>query len=260
GVDINEILEQILSSSEILEYKTIDALKNDIIIRANKVLFTYETLNFEFSHGTLDIEKSNFWIPLKPRDGAESKTIWGLKDGVSPFNAVRELNSSNVKVECGAGIQIVELLAIAKTLGQKTFDEKFTDIVVSFNDIQSTDNRTGGMYNFQKSGRPSRNISKIEDLIIGDLVYFENYPDYKEKCSDGSWMGENAIYQGNKMFWGHGVGEISESDIIDLLKNQYIKEVLKGNKSELKTIKTKETTNGEYPGLSKEVFGIPSFY
>lgn len=55
-------------------------------------------------------------------------------------------------------------------------------------------------------------VSRIEDLVRGDWIYYKNDARYPRKHPDGAWRGENAIYEGHGYFSGHGLSMKTEAD------------------------------------------------
>lgn len=58
---------------------------------------------------------------------------------------------------------------------------------------------------------------KGEDYLPGDCLYFKN-PDFDPQTPQ--WQGENTIYLGNGLHYGHGIGIKTKEEIIDTLNRK----------------------------------------
>lgn len=122
-----------------------------------------------------------------------------LKPSVPPSQAINDIfiNSNQYAFECSTAIVIIYYKAVLDTISTSYFNMLFQRLLV-------------WDWNYD---RDLGIITKVgRDFIPGDVVYFFN-PDYDHPV----WTGENTVYLGNGLYFGHGIGIESEEGMIKAL-------------------------------------------
>ncbi|WP_437656641.1 eCIS core domain-containing protein [Sorangium sp. So ce1182] len=142
------------------------------------------------------------------RDGYMS---WTLKSRKSASQALRAWFAGLTIAECASTGVALQYSAILAAVGDERFDRQFgptdekMDLAVwsSGNKLrisQSTGGGTGRHHNplhaFMKDATAGGAEGKRTGLVVGQLYYFKNHPDYPKKHPRGDWQGENAVYAG----------------------------------------------------------------
>ncbi|HEX7056073.1 MAG TPA: protein-glutamine gamma-glutamyltransferase [Bacilli bacterium] len=124
-----------------------------------------------------------------------------LKEGSKPAEAIRDIfdNGHMYAFECATAVVIVLYKAVIDSLGDDVFDRLFADTY---------------LHDWQYDKDLHLLAVDASDLIPGDIRYFKN-PDVDPKKMH--WQGENAVYLGNQLFFGHGIGLAGAEKIISVL-------------------------------------------
>ncbi|WP_421382831.1 protein-glutamine gamma-glutamyltransferase [Bacillus salacetis] len=124
-----------------------------------------------------------------------------LKDGVNPSDAIRDIftNSTLYAFECATACVIIYYHAVLNSIGAADFNALFQDIYLySWHTDQDL-----GIHTFYG-----------DHVLPGDVVYFNN-PDYSP---DSPWYrGVNAVAMGDGQYFGHGLGVMSDTEILEFL-------------------------------------------
>ncbi|MFE4241286.1 protein-glutamine gamma-glutamyltransferase [Peribacillus butanolivorans] len=193
-----EILQLMWRYPNIFVYKTMEDLKFDIEMRlqVNKAAVSLDKSNPEFTILEDSVCNEQYWRLTK--DGA-----FELKPRVLPHLALEDIfiNGSLYAFECGTAIVIVFLKAVLDTVGPKNFDRLFSGLT---------------LYDWHYPQNLILRFHEGKDYVPGDCVYFKN-PDYDPSTPE--WQGENAIFLGENLFYGHGIGITNQQGIIDELNS-----------------------------------------
>jgi protein-glutamine gamma-glutamyltransferase len=129
------------------------------------------------------------------------KTIEGyrLRAGRRPSAAIRDIfeNSYLYSFECVTAVVLIYYKSILDSIRPEYFDRLYTPLLIwghNFNDAMHMVTYEG------------------IDNIPGDVYYFSN-PDYE----DPIWMGENAVFLEYNQYFGHGIGIVTHSKMIEAL-------------------------------------------
>lgn len=127
-----------------------------------------------------------------------------LKKGVAPSAAINDIfiNSQLYAFECATAIVIIFYKAVLDTIKQEIFDELFADLL---------------LYDWHVDKDLNIVTKKGDDYIPGDCLYFKN-PDVDPSMPQ--WQGENTIYLGNGLYYGHGIGIKSKEEVIAALNKR----------------------------------------
>jgi protein-glutamine gamma-glutamyltransferase len=124
-----------------------------------------------------------------------------LKDGVNPSDAIRDIfsNSTLYAFECATACVIIYYHAVLNSIGSADFNAIFQDL-----------------YLYSWHADPDLGIHTFygDHILPGDVVYFNN-PDYSP---ENPWYrGVNAVVMGDGQYFGHGLGVMSDTEIIEFL-------------------------------------------
>lgn len=124
-----------------------------------------------------------------------------LKRNAAPNMAISDIyiNGQEYAFECSTAMVIVYYYAVLNVIGPRYFNQLFRNLIV-WNWSYDEDLRI-----ITKSGK---------DFIPGDVLYFHN-PDFKHPV----WIGENAVYLGNNMYYGHDIGVVTKEKMIETLNS-----------------------------------------
>lgn len=175
------------NSSMVHQYASLHEFLFDLQLRENIILSARELHESGVAFAPFQTSKFNPEIWTKIKYG------YLLNPYVLPSDAIKDIfaNGKEYAFECSTAIVIIFYKAVLETIATSHFNSLFQRLLVwDWNYDQDLGIIT-------KVGR---------DFIPGDVVYFNN-PDYAHPV----WSGENAVYLGNDLFFGHGIGiETSE--------------------------------------------------
>lgn len=128
-----------------------------------------------------------------------------LRDDVEPAAAIRDIfqHGSQYAFECATAIMIVFAKAILDSVGDDVFNTYFKGMRIGDWTINNKLPLILKEHNSQ--------------AFPGDSVYFDN-PDFDPEMP--FWQGENAIFLGKDMYYGHGIGIRSSRSIIQVLNSK----------------------------------------
>ena len=175
------------------QYDHVHQLLFEIVLRENIIKAAKMLHDSQATFAPFATSKFN---PAKWR-----KTKYGYLQNpdVFPSEAIRDVfqNSSGYAFECTTAIVLIFYKAVLDSISISHFDWLFQDLLV---------------WDW-KHDHDLGIISKIgSDFIPGDAVYFYN-PEYDHPV----WSGENAIYLGKGLYFGHGIGiKTAEGMVNDL--------------------------------------------
>jgi protein-glutamine gamma-glutamyltransferase len=134
-----------------------------------------------------------------------------LKKGVSPADAINDIfeNSQLYAFECATAIVIVFYKAVLDTIEVNTFNKLFANLL---------------LYDWHFDQDLGIKTKIGDDYIPGDCLYFKN-PDVDPEMPQ--WQGENAIYLGDGLYYGHGIGIKTKEGIIEALNKRRKKSATK---------------------------------
>jgi protein-glutamine gamma-glutamyltransferase len=122
-----------------------------------------------------------------------------LKPNVLPSDAVRDIysNGQEYAFECSTAMVVIFYKAVLDSIRVRDFNYLF-----------------GGLLVWNWNYDPDMAIITLEgnEFIPGDVVYFMN-PDFDKPI----WRGENAVYLGNGLYFGHGIGVGTADEMVKAL-------------------------------------------
>lgn len=150
-----------------------------------------------------------YWVPDERVESAFS-----LKPGSSPSAALLDIfaDPKRYKFECATAMVIVHYKALLDLLGSSEFDKRCRGL------------RIGPWVTEDYLAKQQKRDGKVEEasaerraeLKPGDYTYIMNW-DVSAAGRDGGWAGENVIYLGGDLFYGHPFGIAEEGVIVDHL-------------------------------------------
>ncbi|HWT00905.1 MAG TPA: DUF4157 domain-containing protein [Pyrinomonadaceae bacterium] len=199
-----------------------------------------------------------------------------LQPGTTPSAAITQLTApvadvqQRIVVDCSTLMGILYYKSLLEASGSAEFDKKFQNKMIvgplealygdkknTFHPLKTKDNPADSPYMKQVT------ISKLEDLVPGDTVMFENHSDYKPLASGGLWSGEYAVYTrkaGGKLFFeGFGLAETSYDKIIQTLQDEYAAARSAAGRPVQGPVPFEETVHtigGKRPGIKTAIFRI----
>ncbi|WP_044022808.1 protein-glutamine gamma-glutamyltransferase [Bacillus sp. SG-1] len=126
-----------------------------------------------------------------------------LRSDVNPSDAVRDIftNSALYAFECATACVIIYYHAVLNSIGRSDFDSIFQDLY---------------LYSWHTDADLGIHTFYGNHILPGDVVYFNN-PDYSP---DNPWYrGVNAVVMEDGRFFGHGLGIMSDKEILGFLDN-----------------------------------------
>lgn len=197
----SKIVDILYSSNEVYEYDTLDQLKFELNLRANIVNSSKELYRSHIKFKTFrkSICNPNYW------DRADNGGFI-LREGIKSYNAIKDIYVNGVKygTECATAMVIVYYGALLNIFSETLFNELFSKIQLM------------NWHNLDKN-LAIKNYENAKDYLPGDCRYFKN-PDVNPITPE--WQGENAIDLGNKIYYGHGIGIKTETEIINALNKK----------------------------------------
>ncbi|WP_431799747.1 protein-glutamine gamma-glutamyltransferase [Halobacillus andaensis] len=189
-----EMIVGIMSSSQnVYAFHSMDALKFELRVRRS-ILRSAELMNqSEVKFATFDTTRSDprYWIV----------TNYGairLRPGVKPSAAIQDIysNSREYAFECAGAMLIIYYHAVLNVIGESAFNFLFPDIYI---------------YSWHADSDLGLYPVYTRRFLPGDIVYFDN-PDFDPQAPQ--WRGENAVFLGNDLYFGHGLGILSSEQMV----------------------------------------------
>jgi protein-glutamine gamma-glutamyltransferase len=202
--EINIITKMDLSKKSYI-YDSLDQLKFELKLRKNIAIAAKELDKSDISFKIFRKAKCNMDYWELTKEGG-----FLLKNGVKPSDAMKDIsiNSSKYGTECATAMIIIYYQALINIFPEKLFNESFPKI---------------HLMNWHYMNRVLENagvLRKRSDYFMGDRRYFTN-PDVDPVKPE--WQGENVIYLGNGIYFGHGIGIANADEIIRVLNKYRIK-------------------------------------
>lgn len=131
----------------------------------------------------------------------KTRSGYRLKPNVSPAEAIKDIfeNGQEYGFECSTAIVIIYYYAVLQSIQLDAFNYLFQGLLV-------------WDWSYDED---LRIITKVgTNFIPGDVLYFYN-PDYMYPV----WIGENTVYLGDNMYFGHGIGIKTKEEMIAALNS-----------------------------------------
>lgn len=188
------ILKQLSNSSKVYSYRSFGELESTILIRELIMDAARKLNNSRVSFAVFKKTRANdrYWT-ITEQGGIR------LKEGVKPSAAISDIykNGAEYAFECATAMIIVYYHAALHYLGAETFNNYYTNLY---------------LYSWNTDADLRLNNVTVKEPIPGDIVYFNN-PDHRKP----QWQGENSVFLGNNLYYGHGLGILSAEEMIQQL-------------------------------------------
>ncbi|MCP8970301.1 protein-glutamine gamma-glutamyltransferase [Ectobacillus ponti] len=188
-----QILTSLAGSQEVHTYESIDQLSFDLNVRLQLLLACISLFSGGMQFRTFETSICNEAYWTRAKNGG-----FQLKKDMLPSFAIRDIfnNGSKYGTECATAMIIIMYKALLELYNEDTFNRMFAGLLLY-------------TWDYDKDLRLV--IRTDADIVQGDLAYFKNphvNPDMMH------WQGENTIYLGDGMYYGHGVGVRTYDQII----------------------------------------------
>lgn len=136
---------------------------------------------------------------FNPKFWQKIKYGYLLIPGILPSDAIKDIfqNGKEYAFECSTAIVLIYYKAVLDTISLSYFNTLFQRLLV---------------WDWNYDRDLSIITKRGRDFISGDVVYFFN-PEYDHPV----WTGENAVFLGKDLYFGHGVGLETKEGMIKAL-------------------------------------------
>ncbi|MGZ0086835.1 protein-glutamine gamma-glutamyltransferase [Caldibacillus thermoamylovorans] len=193
------IADALVSSPVLYTYPNEQQLRFEIALRARIVQAAVDLAKSRARFAIFRFSRCNsqFW-ERDERGGFQ------LRPGVPPSKAIGDIfiNSELYAFECATAIVIVFYKAVLDTIDTSAFDRLFDRLL---------------LYDWHTDRDLGIQTKKSKHFLPGDCLYFKN-PEFDPATPQ--WQGENTIYLGDGLFYGHGIGIQTEDGIIAALNRK----------------------------------------
>lgn len=190
SIEQQKVFSAMEDSSYYYHYENLDELLFELLIRENIIKASYLLNNSKVNFDSFWTSKFNplYWM------GTETGYL--LRPFIPPSIAIEDIfiNGQAYGFECSTAIIVIYYKAVLNSIKRSSFDYLFQNLKV-------------WDWNYDEDLGIITRLGK--DFIPGDVVYFYN-PDFKEPI----WTGENAVFLGNNLFFGHGIGIKTANEMI----------------------------------------------
>lgn len=200
-----DIVKALNDSEKTINYDSMDQLKFEIDLRSNTVSAARQLDKSRFSFEVFRKSKANEKYWTRTDEGG-----FRLNEGVKPSEAIRDIYNHGSKYanECATAMVIVYYKAILDTISEERFNKMFPNIYLM--NWYPLDWKLG-----------VESFYSGNDNIPGDTRYFKN-PDVDPSTPE--WQGENTIYLGKGLYYGHGIGIRNADEVIRALNKRRIRD------------------------------------
>ncbi|PLR97537.1 protein-glutamine gamma-glutamyltransferase [Bacillus sp. T33-2] len=191
-----EIYEGLKNSRFLFHYYTDGELLFELFLRENiiKASIKLKDSGAAFTSFKYSAFNPQYWM----------RTEFGylLKPFAQPADAVNDIftNGKKYGFECTTAIVVIYYKAVLDSIRRDAFNFLFGRLLV---------------WNWNYDPDLAIITQRGDEFIPGDVVYFAN-PDYRLPI----WIGENAVYVGKGLYFGHGIGVGSAEQMIESLNTR----------------------------------------
>jgi len=193
-----QLLDMMSADAKEHQYDSVNTLKFELRLRKEVVDAAVKLNDSSFSFARFEQSKCNpvYW------DRTDNGGFM-LRPGANAAQAIRDIftNGDQYATECATAIVIVYGKALVEVLGENLFNQQFPQIYLMD-------------WHSESILQDVIEEQDISNLLIGDGGYFSN-PDFDPSTPE--WQGENVIVLSGPMYYGHGIGIESASQIVRAL-------------------------------------------
>ncbi|USG64895.1 protein-glutamine gamma-glutamyltransferase [Brevibacillus ruminantium] len=194
-----EIVERMARSEEVFAYPNPDLLSYELRLRNQIVISAQQLHRSGLAFANFDETRCNgrYWM----------RTDFGgcqQRPDVPSSTAIENifLNGRAYAFECATAMVIILYHAVLQTNGNSSFDQLFQGLL---------------LYDWRYDQNLRLTTAPTSTFLPGDILYFDN-PDYR--LDQPEWQGENAVFLGNGLYYGHGIGINSAEGMIRSLNGK----------------------------------------
>jgi len=189
--------------------------------------------SYKFFSDTKKTKKSKKWKSIKCQEKQAKKyknvtnSAFTFSTDSTPYEAIMSCYEGCQELDC-VGFALTHTMgSLAHALGEEEFNKIFSEhlVIAPLNVFFGNEHNSLPILN--EGILVEETIESYAELLPGDVVYFENLPDYEELDPTGYWAGEYCIYLGTdikgvQMFVGLGLYARPPEGVIEELSTQYI--------------------------------------
>jgi protein-glutamine gamma-glutamyltransferase len=192
-----EIYAQKNNSSSTYAYDSADELQFELKLRSKIVEAARALLASKADFAAFKKSRCNWKYWIRTEKGG-----FQLRPNVLSSAAIRDIFVSGglYAFECATAMVIVLYKAMLDTFGEERFNRLFENLLL-------------WDWNYD-SDLHLITVDSMEESFPGDILYFQN-PDVSPDTPE--WQGENVVKLGNNLYYGHGIGNKSEVQMISEL-------------------------------------------
>jgi protein-glutamine gamma-glutamyltransferase len=192
-----EIYSQKKNSIATYVYDSYEELQFELTLRAKIVEAARSLLASKAAFVTFKKSRCNWKYWIRTEQGG-----FQLRPNMLPSAAIRDIYVSGglYAFECATAMVIVLYKAMLDTIGEARFNSLFDNLLLYD-------------WNYDKDLHLITIDSK-EESFSGDILYFKN-PDVSLNTPE--WQGENVVKLASNLYYGHGIGNKSEHQMISVL-------------------------------------------
>jgi protein-glutamine gamma-glutamyltransferase len=195
-----DIYAQKKNSFATYAYDSYDELLFELKLRANIIEAARGLLASKANFASFKKSRSNWKYWIRTELGG-----FQIRPNVTPAAAIRDIYVSGglYAFECATAMVIVLYKAMLDTIGEARFNALYDNIL---------------LYDWNyDSDLHLITIDRQDESFPGDILYFKN-PDVSNDTPE--WQGENVVKLANNLYYGHGIGNKSEQQIISILNTR----------------------------------------
>ncbi|AMQ21557.1 protein-glutamine gamma-glutamyltransferase [Geobacillus sp. JS12] len=193
------ILDALVSSPKLYTYANKHQLRFEIALRDRIVRAAGELAKSRARFAIFRFSRCNsdFWT-------RDERGGFRLRPDVTASEAIQDIfvHSERYAFECATAIVIVFYKAVLDVIDPAAFNRLFADLL---------------LYDWHTDRDLGIQTKKDEHFLPGDCLYFKN-PEFDPLTPQ--WQGENTIYLGDGLFYGHGIGIQTADGIIAALNRK----------------------------------------
>ncbi|QQE73901.1 protein-glutamine gamma-glutamyltransferase [Brevibacillus composti] len=194
-----EILQRMARGPEVFDYPAADFLRFELRLRGQIVISAQQLYRSGLAFATFEETRCHltYW----------ERTDFGgcqLRPQVPPSVAIEDIfrNGRSYALECATAMVIILYHAVMQTIRRSDFDRMFQNLL---------------LYDWRYDPDLQLTTAPTQTFLPGDILYFDN-PDHLPETPE--WQGENAVFLGNGLYYGHGVGIHDAEGIIRHLNDR----------------------------------------
>jgi protein-glutamine gamma-glutamyltransferase len=194
-----EIYLQKNNSTATYVYDSYDEFQFELTLRKKIVEAARSLLASKVDFAPLKKSRCNWKYWIRTEQGG-----FQLRPNVLSSAGIRDIYISGglYAFECAAAMVIILYKAMLDTIGEERFNALFGDLL---------------LYDWNyDSDLHLISINSNEESFPGDILYFKN-PDVSNDTPE--WQGENVVKLSKNLYYGHGIGNKSEQQIISKLNS-----------------------------------------